>query len=96
MNKPIAKHPERAFNGIQVTEWPGKYASTFSIQKSYKQNDEWKHTSNFTVADLLVIREICDVLVEKAMKGKSKSQPVDPYSQVEQMGEKVDVDSIPF
>lgn len=97
MSKPIARHPERAFNGIQIAEWSGKYGSSFTIRKSYKQGDEWKNTDYFSVADLLIIREICDTLVEKAMKGKSKNQPEVDYAPLEEMGTKVeDQENIPF
>jgi hypothetical protein len=43
---------------ITVTEWDNKGMSSYTIQKVYKDGEEWKNTESFNESDLCVIARI--------------------------------------
>jgi hypothetical protein len=50
MAKPINNY---RLGAIQIAEWAGEKSNSYTIQRSYKQGSEWKHTNFLNINDLL-------------------------------------------
>jgi len=80
-NPPVKKWSK---GKMTVSMWKGEYqgkpTTSFSIQKTYKQGEEWKHSNFYSEPDLrdlnIIISHICGKTVkEKKIEPKPEPAP---------------------
>ena len=64
-------------NGIKVSKWQntsqdGRAYNTFSLQKSYKdQNNQWQTSTSYNLSDLAIISALCQTMLTKSVSSAS-------------------------
>lgn len=62
--------PTRVFKQgvVSISVWEKEGMPTkYSVQKSYKKDDEWKFTNNLDLADLYIVQKLIGVITSKSI-----------------------------